>query len=44
MYVRLLLVFIFLLNIHKHEVPLTEQQFIQAIFNRFEIAEEDGEF
>jgi hypothetical protein len=27
----------------KHEVPLTEQEFIQAIFARFEIAVEDGE-
>jgi hypothetical protein len=28
---------------NKHEVPLTEQEFIQAIFARFEITVEDGE-
>jgi hypothetical protein len=28
---------------NKHEVPFTEQEFIQAIFARFEIAVEDGE-
>jgi hypothetical protein len=28
---------------NKHEVPLTEQEFIQAIFARFKITIEDGE-
>jgi hypothetical protein len=28
---------------NKHEVPLTEQEFMQAIFARFEIMVEDGE-
>jgi hypothetical protein len=43
MYVWLVLAPVFLLNIYKYEVPLTEQEFIQAIFNHSEITVEDGE-